>query len=122
MSQDRASGVSSGNFGFVSGILILVAIQFALAVCFDAAAAVGKGPVLSQFLAKIPAGKLVPGAQGYGPIQKAVPVAPILKGGKTLGFAFVTSDFVGTTGYSGKPIHVLVAIGPDGKLLAAQLV
>jgi transcriptional regulator of nitric oxide reductase len=30
---------------------------------------------------------------------------PVLKGGETIGWAFITSDFVGTTGYSGKPIH-----------------
>lgn len=51
-----------------------------------------------------------------------MPVAPILVGGEAVGYAFVTSDFVGTTGYSGKPIHVMAAIDLDGKLLGAELV
>lgn len=81
-----------------------------------------KTPVLQQFVAAIPAAELVEGATGYGPIRPDLPVAPVLSGNKTIGYAFITSDFVGTTGYSGKPIHVLAAIAPDGKLLRAELV
>jgi hypothetical protein len=29
---------------------------------------------------------------------------------RRIGWAFITSDFVGTTGYSGKPIHIMVAL------------
>ena len=85
-------------------------------------AAFETGPVISRFLAKFPAGQFVPGAEGYGPILKSIPVAPITKRGETVGYAYVTSDFVGTTGYSGKPIHVMVAVAPDGKIIAAELV
>ena len=45
------------------------------------------------------------------------PVAPVLKGGETVAWAFLTSDFVGTTGYSGKPIHVVAAIDSDDAVL-----
>jgi NosR/NirI family nitrous oxide reductase transcriptional regulator len=79
-------------------------------------------PILSEFLDTVPAGDLVPGAEGFGPIRSDVPVAPILEGGETVGWVFVTSDFVGTTGYSGKPIHVMVAIGPDAVLQGVRLV
>jgi NosR/NirI family nitrous oxide reductase transcriptional regulator len=79
-------------------------------------------PVLKTFLTKVPAGSLVEGATAYGEIRDDIPVAPVLKGNELLGYAFITSDFVGTTGYSGKPIHVMVAIGLDGKLLSAELV
>ena len=51
-----------------------------------------------------------------------LPVAPVLKGGETAGWAFLTSDFVGTTGYSGKPIHVVAAISPDAVLTGVRLV
>ena len=77
---------------------------------------------LEQFLPDVPAHELVPGADRYGPIAPDIAVAPILKDGATVGYAFLTSDFVGTTGYSGKPIHVLVAVAPDAKLIAAELV
>jgi len=79
-------------------------------------------PVLQKFLSEISASELVDGATSYGPIRADFPVAPVLGGSNVLGYAFVTSDFVGTTGYSGKPIHVMVAIAPDGKLLRAKLV
>jgi NosR/NirI family nitrous oxide reductase transcriptional regulator len=81
-----------------------------------------QAPILSQFIDTIPAADLVPGADGFGPIRGDVPVAPVLRGGETVGWAFVTSDFVGTTGYSGKPIHVMVAIGPDAVLQGVRLV
>ncbi|MBP2562373.1 NosR/NirI family nitrous oxide reductase transcriptional regulator [Neorhizobium galegae] len=34
----------------------------------------------------------------------------------------MTSDFVGTTGYSGKPIHTLVAVDLDAKIVSVRLV
>ena len=64
----------------------------------------------------------MPGAEGYGPVREDIPVAPVLRGGERLAWAFLTSDFVGTTGYSGKPIHVLVAIDDDARLTGARLV
>ena len=79
-------------------------------------------PVLQQFLPKIAAGDFVEGATGYGAMRTDIPVVPVLRGETVLGYAFITSDFVSTTGYSGKPIHVMVAIDPDGRLLRAELV
>jgi NosR/NirI family nitrous oxide reductase transcriptional regulator len=79
-------------------------------------------PVLEQFLQKVPAGDLVAGAEAYGPLQADPPVAPVLKGGETIGWAFITSDFVSTTGYSGKPIHTLVAVDPSAHVTGVKLV
>lgn len=79
------------------------------------------GPVLAHYLPDITPGDLAPGADAFGPIRDDLPVAPLLKGGETVGWVFVTSDFVGTTGYSGKPIHTLVAVSPDAKVLAVKL-
>ncbi|HMA14423.1 MAG: 4Fe-4S binding protein [Bacteroidota bacterium] len=39
-----------------------------------------------------------------------------------LGHAFLTSDFVDTTGYSGKPIDVIAAIDGEGTILGAKIV
>jgi len=74
--------------------------------------AAAQTPILSQFLESVAAGELVAGADAFGPIRSDVPVVPVLRGGETVGWAFVTSDFVGTTGYSGKPIHVMVVACP----------
>jgi NosR/NirI family transcriptional regulator, nitrous oxide reductase regulator len=79
-------------------------------------------PVLPPFLDKVPAGDLVAGAEAYGPVQADHPVAPVLKGGETIGWAFITSDFVSTTGYSGKPIHTLVAVDLDAHVTGVKLV
>lgn len=79
-------------------------------------------PVLPRFLDKVPAGDLVAGADAYGPIQSDHPVAPVLKAGETIGWAFITSDFVSTTGYSGKPIHTLVAVDKEAHVTGVKLV
>ena len=85
-------------------------------------AAQAQAPWLPQFLAATPAAELVPGADAYGPLRDDLPVAPVLRGGETIGWAFITSDFVGTTGYSGKPIHVLAAIDPESRVIGLKLV
>ena len=79
-------------------------------------------PFLPQALEKVAAAELVPGAEAYGPPRDDLPVAPVLKGGETIAWAFVTSDFVSTTGYSGKPIHTLVAIDKDARIAGVKLV
>jgi NosR/NirI family nitrous oxide reductase transcriptional regulator len=78
--------------------------------------------VLSKYLNEVPPADLVQGADGFGAIRDDLAVAPVLKGGETVGWAFVTSDFVGTTGYSGKPIHTLVAVDKDAKIIGVSLV
>ena len=80
------------------------------------------GSELPRFLGGLAPEALVPGATGYGPVRSDLPVAPVLAGGETVGWAFLTSDFVGTTGYSGKPIHVVAAISPDAVLAGVRLV
>ena len=79
-------------------------------------------PVLAEYLPKVPAAELVQGADAYGPIRDDIPVAPVMRAGKLLGYAFITSDFVGTSGYSGKPIHTMVALSPEARVLGVQLV
>jgi NosR/NirI family nitrous oxide reductase transcriptional regulator len=78
--------------------------------------------VLQEYLSSLTASDLVPGADGFGPVRDDLAAAPVLKGGETVAWVFVTSDFVGTTGYSGKPIHTLVAVGTDAKIISVQLV
>jgi NosR/NirI family nitrous oxide reductase transcriptional regulator len=97
--------------------LILILIWF-----LSAPALAQTGPVLERFLAEVAAGDLVTGAEAYGPPRDDMPVAPVLKAGEIIGWAFVTSDFVGTTGYSGKPIHTLVAVDPQARVIGVQLV
>lgn len=97
----------------------LFALIFSLALPLVALA---EGTVLAKYLPEITADTLVAGADGFGPIRDDLAVAPLLKGDETFGWVFMTSDFVSTTGYSGKPIHTMVAIGLDAKILGVQLV
>lgn len=81
-----------------------------------------KADSLTSFLADLTPSDLHPEADAFGPVRQDVPVAPVLKGGETVAWAFLTSDFVGTTGYSGKPIHVVAAIDADAVLTGVKLV
>lgn len=89
-----------------------------LCLAYSASAA----SVLQQYLPAAKVSDLVPDADGFGPIRADLAAAPVLKGGETVGWVFATSDFVGTTGYSGKPIHTLVAVGLDAKIIGVKLV
>lgn len=102
---------------FRPNLVALLLVLFALT-----AAPVQAQAVLSQYLDDVPAGTLVPGADAFGPIRDDIAAAPVLQGGEVIGWAFVTSDFVGTTGYSGKPIHTMVALDPAARVIGLQLV
>jgi len=95
-----------------------------LSLVFLALAAISAAaePFLPKYLAEVAPAELVADADAYGAIRDDVPVAPVLKGGETIGWAFITSDFVSTTGYSGKPIHTMVAVDKDAKVIGVQLV
>ena len=99
-------------------------IGFVLLLCASLCCAVSASArtVLQDYLPSAVASDFVPGAEGFGPIREDLAVAPVLKGGETVAWVFVTSDFVGTTGYSGKPIHTLVAVGKDAKIIGVRLV
>ncbi|WP_112322521.1 NosR/NirI family protein [Oceanibium sediminis] len=102
---------------------ILSLLIVLIAVTLGAPAMAQTSPsVLSRFLPEVAPGDLVEGADAWGAIRSDVPVAPVLRGGEVLGHVFITSDFVGTTGYSGKPIHTMVAIDGDARVLGVDLV
>jgi len=96
--------------------LLLVLMQYA--AMGDALA----NSELPRFLDAIDNQKIYPGADRLGPPTGEPLVAPAYKKGKQLGFVFLTSDYVNTTGYSGKPIHQLVAINMLGIIQQVLLV
>ncbi len=79
-------------------------------------------PIVTTFTSEVPVGELVPGADEYGPLDETTLVVPAIRDGETIGYVFLTSDFVETTGYSGKPIHTLVGIDTDAVLTGVRLV
>ncbi len=81
-----------------------------------------RAETLASFLPDLDPALFADGADAFGQIRDDVPVAPVLRGGETVAWVFLTSDFVGTTGYSGKPIHVVAAIDDDAVLTGVELV
>lgn len=77
---------------------------------------------LSEYLGRVPPAELVPGADSLGPIAGSPPAAPALAAGKTIGYVFLNSDVVNATGYSGRPIRLLIGLGSDGIITGARLV
>jgi NosR/NirI family nitrous oxide reductase transcriptional regulator len=80
------------------------------------------GSELPRFLDAISPSDIFPGADKLGSATGDPVVAPAFKQGQQLGFVFLTSDFTNTTGYSGKPIHQLVAMDMQGVIQKVLLV
>lgn len=102
---------------FKSSAIILIAAVLACLLSLPASAS-----KLASFVQSTPVEVLVPGADSYGSPHQDVPVVPALKAGQTIGWVFLTSDFVSTTGYSGKPIHTLVGVDSDAVVTGVELV
>jgi NosR/NirI family transcriptional regulator, nitrous oxide reductase regulator len=77
---------------------------------------------LSDYLAKAEPAELVAGANRFGPLQGDPAIAPAYKDDQLLGFVYLNSEFANATGYSGKPIQILVGIDPKGVLTGLKLV
>lgn len=90
------------------GVFLIFAC--ALGIGAQGASAQSAQSVLSQLIDEVVPGDLVEDADGFGQIRDDIPVAPLMRGDDRIGWAFIASDFVGTTGYSGKPIHTMVAV------------
>ena len=101
--------------GWFTALIIIDSALFAVTLPANA-------ETLATFLPKLDPAQMHPEADGFGPVRDDIAVAPVLKGGETVAWAFLTSDFVGTTGYSGKPIHVVAAIDADAVLTGVELV
>lgn len=101
---------------------IILAILFVLSGVVLAPAVAQDNALIGTFLKDVQPADLVPGATAFGPVRSDVPVAAVRKGPDTVGWAFLTSDFVGTTGYSGKPIHIIAAVSPEAIITGVRLV
>ncbi|NVO12457.1 MAG: regulatory protein NosR [Rhodoplanes sp.] len=102
----------------VSGFLV-VAIAWLLLVAAPVAAADSR---LSEFLAKVTPQQFFNGADRFGPLQGEPPLAPVYAGDLLLGIVYLNADFATATGYSGKPIEVLVGLDRDAAVTGLALV
>jgi NosR/NirI family nitrous oxide reductase transcriptional regulator len=102
---------------FGACLVWLVVVTFLLLPSAHASAG-----ALERFLPKVSPGELLVGADAFGPAVDDIPAVPILKNGELQGYAFVNSDFVDAAGYSGKPIHIVVALDLAAKIAGVKLV
>ena len=75
-----------------------------------------------EFLTKAQPDEFFQGADRFGPLEGVPPIAPVFRGSTLLGYVYLNSDVTNATGYSGKPIHLLVGIDPKGVITAVKLV
>ena len=104
-----------------------VLLAFVFAVAFGAAAAAQAPKPLTccriaDFLPKVELGEIFPGADRLGPVDGEPPAAAAYKGDQLLGYVYLNSDVVGSVGYSGKPIVIVIGIDNSGKIVGAKLV
>ncbi len=78
--------------------------------------------LLAEYLKSRTANEVFPGADSIAGLSGEPPVAEAFSGHRQLGFVFLNSDFVKSTGYSGKPIHQLIAIDMAGVIRQVLLV
>ncbi len=104
--------------GCVAGLLLCSAAFGGV----QAAEVRGGAAAVERFIGHVQPADLIPGADRFGPMAANAPILPVYKGAALVGHAYLTSDFVNTTGYSGRPIHVLVGLTPDGVVTGAKLV
>jgi NosR/NirI family nitrous oxide reductase transcriptional regulator len=67
-------------------------------------------PVLLRFSIDFVAAEVYPGADRLAEVEGESEVVAAYKGDAQIGYVFVNSDYVNSTGYSGKPIHLVIAI------------
>ena len=85
----------------------------------DAALAAGD---LATYLPKVAPADFFQGADRFGPAQGDPPIVPVYRGDQLQGFVYLNSQFANATGYSGKPIQVLIGIDTEGVLRGFKLV
>ena len=93
-----------------------------LAFTLSWSAAAGTVGRLADFLPRVLPADLIPGADRFGPIEGMPPAAGVFRGDQLLGYAFVNGDVVNATGYSGKPIEILVGLDTKGVIRGGRLV
>ena len=105
-------------FGRVPTALLLSIWIMAIGSVATASAA----PLISKFINEIELSEIAPASDQLGRLREDIPVYEAQKGGEVAGYVFLTSDFVTTTGYSGKPIHVVMGVDPQGRITGVKLV
>jgi NosR/NirI family nitrous oxide reductase transcriptional regulator len=114
--------MSMGVFGSFGQSRIVALATLLLGLMLGWPAAAGAESRLGEFLGRLRASDIDPAADRFGAIEGIPPAAPLLRGDQLVGYAFLNADVVDSTGYSGKPINIVVGIDRDGHITGAKLV
>jgi len=110
----------SQPFSFLLEAARVVALAaMVLALCWQTTASAAD---LEKYLPKVEASALFKEADAIGKPQGEPPIAPLMKRGEVIGYAYLNSDFTSSIGYSGKPIHIVVGIDTKGVIRGIKLV
>ncbi len=77
---------------------------------------------LASFKDKFTLEEIIPGADRLGPEEGSPPAAAAYRGDDVVGYVFLNSAMVNATGYSGKPIHVVIGMDAEGVITGAKMV
>lgn len=77
---------------------------------------------LGKFKDKFTIEEVFPGADRLGPEEGDPPTASAYRGDELVGYVFLNSAIVNATGYSGKPIHVVIGMDTNGVITGAKMV
>ena len=120
-SSDIASRPAPGCFAGQAVVLVAFLLLVTLAL-LHTAPSWADAARLDGFLQELKPASLHKGATRIGKPIGQPALAPLYKDDTLLGHAFLNSDFVDATGYSGKPIHVVVALDLSGRISGLKLV
>ena len=96
--------------------LALLLLAFAYPVMAEAAYKI------DTFKDKFTLNEILPGADRLGPEEGSPPAAAAYRGKDIIGYVFLNSAIVNSTGYSGKPIHVVIGMDTKGVITGAKMV
>ena len=103
-----------------AGILGLLALM--LIASAGRLAEADTGAHVQDYLRQVTPEEIFPDADNFGPPEGTPPAVAAYKGHQPLGYVYLNSDVVDSTGYSGKPIRILVGIDLEGRIVGAKLV
>jgi NosR/NirI family transcriptional regulator, nitrous oxide reductase regulator len=102
-------------------LLWIVALLGSVILLLWTGSGMAAGRVL-EFLPKAQPADFFPGADRFGAPQGDPPLVPVHQGDRLLGYVYLNTDVTSATGYSGKPINLLVGIDPNGVVTAIKLI
>lgn len=96
-------------------------IHISALICLACATSAAIVPALARgfgaYLVEVQPADVFPGADHFGPREGKPAALAAFKGDQLLGYVFETND----TGYSGKPVRLLVGMDTDGRIVGAKV-